>query len=48
MSSYHCPSPLTRSETPKWEYIFNCCSDCPGMNVPDLESPEQLDCLFTD
>ena len=30
----------------KWEFILNCCSDCPRMNDPYLESSEQLDRFF--
>ena len=31
---------------PKWDCILNCCSDCPMMNVPFLESSEQLNRFF--
>ena len=46
VSSNNCPSPIDRSNIPKWECILNFCSDFPGMNTPDLESSEKLDCLF--
>ena len=46
-SSYHCPSPITISNIPKWDRILNYCSDCTGMKAPDLELSEQLDHLFT-
>ena len=45
-SSYHCPYPITGSNILKWCCIFNCCSGCPIMNAPYLESSEQLDRLF--
>ena len=45
-SSYHCPSPISGSNIPRWECIFNCCYDCRIMNAPYLESLEQLDGLF--
>ena len=35
-SSYNCPSPITVSKIIKWDCIFNCCYDCPGMNSPYL------------
>ena len=38
VSSYHCPSPITGSNIPKWECILNCCYDFTRMNAPDLES----------
>ena len=37
-SSYHYSSPITGSKIPKWDCILNCCSDCPVMNAPFLES----------
>ena len=45
-SSYHCNYPITESKIPKWDCNLNYFSDCPGMNTPDLYSPEQLDRLF--
>ena len=45
-SSYHCPSPITGSNIPKWDFILNCFSDCPRTNAPYLESPEQLHRFF--
>ena len=41
------PLQFLDQEIPKWECMLNCCSDCPIMNAPGLESPEQLDRLFT-
>ena len=46
MSSYNFPSPITGSNISKWDCILNCCSDCPRINAPYLESSEQLDRLF--
>ena len=37
-SLYHCNSPSTRSNIPKWDCILNCWSDFPRMNYPYLES----------
>ena len=45
-SSYHCTSPITESNIPKWDFILDCCSDCTRNNAPCLESSEQLDNLF--
>ena len=45
-SLYYCPYPITGSKIPKWDYIFNCCHDCPRMNDPFLESSEQIDHFF--
>ena len=45
-SPYHCPFTVTGSNIPKWDLILNCCSGCPRMNAPYLESSEQLDHLF--
>ena len=36
-SSYHFISPITGSNTPKWDCILNCCSGCPRTNAPYLE-----------
>ena len=36
VSSYNCPSPITGSNIPKWDCIFNCCYGCPNMNDPYL------------
>ena len=35
-SSYHCTSPSTGSNIPKWDCILNCCFDCLRMNSPYL------------
>ena len=35
-SSYHCPSPITGSNIPKWDCILNCCSGCPKINATCL------------
>ena len=35
-SSYHCPSPMTGSHIPKWEFILKNSSDFPSMNAPYL------------
>ena len=45
-SSYRYSSPITGSNIPKWEFILNCCSDCPMMNAPFLESSEQINSFF--
>ena len=45
-SSYHFPFPSTGPNIPKWDCILNCCSGCPRMNAPYLESPEQLHSFF--
>ena len=45
-SSYHFPYPITGTNISKWDFILNCCSDCPRMNAPHLESSEQLDIFF--
>ena len=45
-SSHHCSYPLTGSNSPKWDCIFNCCYDCPMINAPFLESSEQLNHFF--
>ena len=47
-SSYHFPYPIKGSNIPIWDFILNCCPDCPGINATDLESSEQLDRLFPD
>ena len=36
VSSYHFSSPSVGLKIPKWECIFNCCSDCPRTNYPYL------------
>ena len=46
-SLYHCTYKITVLTIPKWNFILKYCADCPGMNAPYLESPEQLDSLFT-
>ena len=45
-SSYHCPYPVTVSNIPQLDCIFNCCYDFPRMNAPYLKSSEQLDRFY--
>ena len=45
-SSYNSHSPFTGPKIPKLDCISKCCSDCPRMNDPYLESSEQLDMLI--
>ena len=45
-SSYHCFSPITGSKIPKWDWILNCCYECPMMNAPFLKSSEQINHFF--
>ena len=40
------PYPISGSNITKWHCISNFCYDCLKMNVPDLESSEQLHSLF--
>ena len=45
-SSYNFPFPIAESNIPKWGCILTCYSDCPGTNVHNLKSSEQLDYFF--
>ena len=45
-SSYHFPFSISGSKITKWDYIFNYCAECPGMNAADLESSKQIGRLF--
>ena len=46
-SSYHCMHQIVGSKILKWDCILNCCTECPRMKAPYLESSKQLDRLFT-
>ena len=32
-----CDSPQKYINMPKWSFVLNCCSECPGVFVPDAE-----------
>ena len=32
-----CPFPMQDVDIPSWSCVFGCCSDCPGLKIPNAE-----------